>query len=181
MKRVEALQALAGLGHPLVCNLGYASRELYHVADRPSNFYMLGSMGLASSVGLGLAVAQGVKVLAVDGDGSVLMNLGGLSTLAHFGPSNFVLIILDNGVHGSTGNQPSHTALGTDLAGMARAGGVASVTVVESVRALLAAVESARGPAVVLARVEEGNEDVPVVPLEPPVIRDRFMGHLEGR
>ncbi|MFQ5552871.1 MAG: thiamine pyrophosphate-dependent enzyme [Thermoplasmata archaeon] len=179
MKRVEALEALAGLGDPLVCNLGYASRELYHAADRPSNFYMMGSMGLASSIGLGLALARRRRVLAVDGDGSVLMNLGGLSTLAHFGPPNLVVVILDNAVHGSTGNQPSHTALGTDLAEVARASGVASVARVNRVPDLLAAVRSARGPAVVLAQVEEGNEDVPTVPLAPPALRDRFMAHLE--
>ena len=175
---MEALRALAGLGHPLVCNLGYPSRELHHVADHPSNFYMMGSMGLANSIGLGLALVTRRKVLAVDGDGSVLMNLGALSTLAHFGPPNYVLVILDNAVHGSTGNQPSHTALGTDLAEVARASGVASVVEVNNVPALLTAIEEVSGPAVVLARIESGNEDVPVVPLTPMAIRDRFIAHL---
>ena len=180
MRRAEALEALAGLGDPLICNLGYASRELFHAADRPSNFYMMGSMGLASSIGLGLALARGRRVLAVDGDGSVLMNLGGLSTIAHFGPPNLVVVILDNAVHGSTGNQPSPTALGTDLAEVARASGVASVARVDRVSDLLRAVQEAQGPAVILARVYEGNEDVPVVPLAAPALRDRFMAHLEG-
>lgn len=179
MKRVQALKALAGLGDPLICNLGYASRELYHTADRPSNFYMMGSMGLASSIGLGLALARPGRVLAVDGDGSVLMNLGGLSTIAHFGPPNLVVVILDNAVHGSTGNQPSHTALGTDLAEVARASGVASVARVDNVPDLMTTVEEVQGPAVILARVDEGNEDVPVVGLAPPAVRDRFMQHLE--
>ncbi len=181
MKRMDALRALGGLGYPIVCNLGYPSRELYHVADRPSNFYMMGSMGLANSIGLGLALAAPRKVVAVDGDGSVLMNMGALSSLAHFGPPNFVLVILDNAVHGSTGNQPSHTALGTDLAGVARASGVASVVEVDNVQALLTAVEEVGGPAVVLARVESGNEDVPVVPLAPKAIRDRFVAHLGSK
>ncbi|MFQ6012045.1 MAG: thiamine pyrophosphate-dependent enzyme [Thermoplasmata archaeon] len=178
MKRAEALRALADVGYPLICNLGYASRELYQVADRPANFYMMGSMGLASSIGLGLALARPERVLAVDGDGSVLMNMGALSTLAHFGPPNLVVVILDNAVHGSTGNQPSHTALGTDLAAVARACGVEAVATVDTLAALRAAVEEATGPAVVVARVEPGNEDVPVVPLGPPEVRSRFMAAL---
>lgn len=175
MKRVAALRALAGLGLPLICNLGYPSRELHQAADRPANFYMMGSMGLASSIGLGVALARPERVLAVDGDGSVLMNLGTLSTLAHFGPPNLVVVILDNAVHGSTGNQPSHTALGTDLAAVARACGVDAVATVEDLPALLSAVEESEGPAVVVARVEPGNEDVPEVPLAPAEVRDRFM------
>jgi sulfopyruvate decarboxylase subunit beta len=179
MKRTEALEVLAGTEALLVCNLGYPSRELYHIADRAGNFYMLGSMGLASSIGLGLALAQGRRVVAIDGDGSVLMNLGSLSTVAHFGTENFTLVILDNRVHGSTGNQPSHTALGTDLAAIAKACGLSRVRKVETVAALRqAAGDEGKGPKVVVAVVDPGNAEVPVIPIPPQEILRRFRTHL---
>lgn len=182
MKREEALEVLAGTEALLVCNLGYPSRELYHLADRPRNFYMLGSMGLASSIGLGLALAQRRRVVAIDGDGSVLMNLGSLSTIAHFGTENFTLVILDNRVHGSTGNQPSHTALGTDLAAVARACGLSQVSRVDSVTALGRAVgDGGKGPKVVVAVVDPGNAEVPVIPIPPQEILRRFRTYLGTR
>ena len=98
---------------------------------------MLGSMGLASSIGLGLALglAQGLparRVIVLDGDGSVLMNLGTLATIAHYAPENYLLVILDNCCYGSTGSQPTCTHLGTDLAALAQAAGVKSVKKVDN-------------------------------------------------
>ena len=101
MKRIEAIilagQSAAEQNALLICNIGYPSRELFSVSDRPENFYMLGSMGMASSIGLGLALARPERrVLVLDGDGSVLMNLGSLASIAHHGPENYLLVILDN-------------------------------------------------------------------------------------
>ena len=182
MKRTEALRALARLEGLRVCNLGAPSRELYDAADGPRNFYMLGSMGLASSIGLGLALAQRRRVIAIDGDGSVLMNLGSLSTIAHYAPKHFVLVILDNRAHGSTGDQPTHTALGTDLAGIARACGVPFVSKVATTRQLVRTVTApGKGPRVIVARVAPGSEDVPVIPLSPRRIRERFEAYVRDR
>ena len=96
---------------------------------------MLGSMGLASSIGLGLALARPErKVMVLDGDGSVLMNLGTLATIAHHAPENYLLVILDNCCYGSTGSQPTCTHLGTDLFALAKAAGVKKVRAVERTR-----------------------------------------------
>ena len=136
MKRIEAIALAAETAVAqkalLVCNIGFPSRELFSVRDRPENFYMLGSMGLASSIGLGLALAQPERqVMVLDGDGSVLMNLGTLATIAHHAPQNYLLVVLDNCCYGSTGSQPTCTHLGTDLFALAKAAGVKKVGLVE--------------------------------------------------
>lgn len=177
MRRDQALGEIAAAPALRICNLGFSSRELYHVADAATTFYMLGSMGLASSIALGLALAQPRRVVAIDGDGSVLMNLGTLSSIGRYAGPNFTLVILDNGVHGSTGNQPTNTSHGTDLARVARACGVRNVRVVRDLRSLRQALRAA-GPSVIVAQVAVGNADVPLVPLPGPRIRDRFRAAL---
>ncbi len=174
MKRIEAIAAIAKNASDalIVCNIGFPSRELYAVRDRPENFYMLGSMGLASSIGLGLALAQpDKKVISLDGDGAVLMNLGTLATIASFAPENYLLIILDNCCYGSTGSQPTCTHLGTDLAGMAEAAGVKDVRAVSDLDDLHLALE---GMGVVIVKVDPGNAEVPIIDISPEQILDRF-------
>ena len=100
----------------VVCNIGLPSQELHLLDDQPSNFYMLGTMGLSSSIGLGLALgADRTQVIAIDGDGSVLTNFGTLPTIANNVADNFVLLIIDNGSYGSTGDQPTYAGLKTSL------------------------------------------------------------------
>ena len=177
MKRIQAI-ALAGLAAAeqdalLICNIGYPSRELFSVRDRPENFYMLGSMGLASSIGLGLALARPEKrVMVLDGDGSLLMNLGSLASIAHHAPDNYLLVILDNCCYGSTGSQPTCTRLGTDLAAVARAAGVRRVRRAEGREELA---EALLEQGVVVAGVEAGNAHVPIISLSPQEILKRFM------
>ena len=134
MRRYEALQEImkAITDEPVVCNLGHPAQELFAVRDRPQNFYMLGSMGLASSIAHGLALCRSGKVVAIDGDASVTMNLGGFATIGHTRPKNLVQIIIDNGANGSTGFQPSFTAGNLQLDQIARAAGITRVTVVTS-------------------------------------------------
>src|SRR5581483_3579049 len=132
MRRYEAFQEVmdAVTDEPVVCNLGHPSQELFVVRDRPQNFYMLGSMGLASSIAHGLALCHEGKVVALDGDASVTMNLGGFATIGHTRPKNLVQIIIDNGANGSTGFQPSFTAESLKLDQIARAAGIEKVSVV---------------------------------------------------
>jgi sulfopyruvate decarboxylase subunit beta len=177
MKRIEAIalaaKAAEGQNALLVCNIGFPSRELYAVQDRSENFYMLGSMGLASSIGLGLALARPERrVIVLDGDGAVLMNLGTLATIAHQAPENYLLVILDNCCYGSTGSQPTCTHLGTDLEKMASGAGVASVRTALDAEDLGLALEC---NGVVIAKVEPGNADVPVISLSPREILTKFM------
>ncbi|NYT02875.1 MAG: sulfopyruvate decarboxylase subunit beta [Methanosarcinales archaeon] len=176
MKRTEAIREVAKAASAqdalLVCNIGYPSRELYALEDRPENFYLLGSMGLASSIALGLSLARPERrVMAIDGDGAVLMNLGTLATIASFAPPGYLLVILDNCAYGSTGCQLTCTARSTDLAAVARGAGVSMVREAESLPELVPCLE---GQGVVVARVEPGNAQVPIIDLTPEQIRDRF-------
>ena len=176
MKRIEAIalaaEAAAAQDALLIGNIGYPSRELFAVHDRPENFYMLGSMGLASSIGLGLALARPERrVIALDGDGSVLMNLGTLATIAHHAPENYLLVILDNGCYGSTGSQPTCTHLGSDLFALAKAAGIENVGKAERPEELLEALQE---NGVVVVKVEAGNAAVPIISLSPEEIVERF-------
>ena len=183
-RRYELIHELAPImvGEAFVIsNIGFPSQELYEIKDSPKNFYMLGSMGLSSSIGLGLAqslASQGSahKVVSIDGDGSVLMNLGTLSTIGNYGPANFILLLVDNGAYGSTGDQPTHTSGKTDLAAMARAAGVASVHVTQDGEAkdVLAQCLQSDGPHVIVAKVAPGTPSLSPIPLDPGFIRDRF-------
>ncbi|MBO9453574.1 sulfopyruvate decarboxylase subunit beta, partial [Tropicibacter sp. R16_0] len=129
MIRSEILKEIAPILREqlVVCNIGIPSQELHAIDDQPSNFYMLGTMGLASSIGLGLALAQPKPVVVIDGDGSVLTNLGTLPTIANNVSDNYVLLIIDNGSYGSTGDQPTYAGMKTSLAAMARAAGCENV------------------------------------------------------
>ena len=129
MIRSDVLKTLLPLlsDQLVVANIGLPSQELHLLDDQPTNFYMLGTMGLASSIGLGLALTQSKKVIAIDGDGSVLMNLGTLPTIANNPASNFILLIIDNGSYGSTGDQTTYAGMKTSLAEVARACGCDNV------------------------------------------------------
>ena len=102
MIRYEVLKTLLPVisDELVVCNIGSPSQELHALDDRATNFYMLGTMGLASSIGFGLALVQDKPVISIDGDGSVLTNLATLSTIANNPRDNFILLIIDNGSYG---------------------------------------------------------------------------------
>ena len=111
----------------VVCNIGLPSQELYKINDQPNYFYMLGSMGLSSSIGLGLALSQNKDVISIDGDGSILMNMNTLTTIANRAPNNYTLLILDNGSYGSTGDQKTFTSERTSLKDVAIGSGCKNV------------------------------------------------------
>lgn len=139
MKRAECIGMLyPDLGDKLVVTImGACAQELYDLGHQDNFFYLQHAMGLASSIGLGLAMhLPREKVIVLDGDGSVLMNLGTLATLARYRPKNLVHVIFDNGSLLSTGGFDSHTTSGvTSLASMARGAGIEHVTAVDSVMA----------------------------------------------
>ena len=184
MRRYEILEQLKPIirDHLVVCNIGLPSQELHMIDDQPSNFYMLGTMGLASSIGLGLAMAQDKKVLVIDGDGSVLTNLGTLPTIGNNPQPNYILLIIDNGSYGSTGDQPTYAGQKTSLAEMARAAGCdhviecpAAQTADEVAKAL-----KTQACTLIVAKCESGNVKVPVITMDPVVIRQRFMDTVRG-
>lgn len=185
MIRSEVLKQLIPVisDHFVVCNIGLPSQELHLLDDQPTNFYMLGTMGLASSIGLGVALAQNQKVISIDGDGSVLTNFGTLPTIANNVADNFILLIIDNGSYGSTGDQPTYAGKKTSLAAVARACGCEHVIECEAKDAattMKKAIDSDQ-MTIIVCKCESGNITVPVITMDPVVIRDRFMKTLETR
>ncbi len=146
MLRVDALQAVyPELEERIVVTImGAVAAELYTLGHRPNFFYLEHAMGLASSMGLGIALSMPQrKVVVIDGDGSLLMNLGTLSTMARYKPGNLLHIVFDNESLLSVGGFPTATATGTDLAGIAKASGIPRVELVNSVDRFKASVEDA--------------------------------------
>ena len=179
MIRSEILKELVPIisDHLVVCNIGLPSQELHSIGDQPSNFYMLGTMGLASSIGLGLALSQKKKVISIDGDGSVLTNLGTLPTIANNVANNFILLIIDNGSYGSTGDQPTYAGKKTSLSAVARACGCENVIECKAEDTALAVRDALDGNqmTIIVCKCNSGNVKVPVISMDPVVIRDRFM------
>ncbi len=147
------------------------------IDDQPTNFYMLGTMGLASSIGLGLALAQGKKVISIDGDGSVLTNFGTLPTIANNVANNYILLIVDNGSYGSTGDQPTYAGRKTSLAAVATACGCENVVEcsAEDTPAALQNAIDGDEMTIIVSKCDSGNIKVPVITMDPVEIRARFM------
>jgi phosphonopyruvate decarboxylase len=136
---LRAVRAGARPGDALIATTGYTGRALYSLGDRPNQLYMVGSMGCASSLGLGLALAQPRRrVVVLDGDGAFLMHMGAAAVLGHERPRNLVHVLLDNGVHDSTGGQATVSTT-ADLAAVARACGYPRVLRATGAAALEAA------------------------------------------
>ena len=185
MTRYDAIRTVAAAvtDQVLVSNIGVPSKELYALKDRPENFYMLGSYTQASSIGLGIATVRPDRhVVVLDGDGSLL----GSSILPVIGaaaPPNLTIVALDNGVFGSTGNQPRPGGDTADLRLMAMAAGFAETWTVHEPWELEVALDTSegRGPAFIHVRIRPGNSDVKNIPLGPLKIRDRFMAAVGKR
>ena len=148
MRRYDALKAiydrLEDDNIVVVTIMGAVSAELQDIGHRPNFFYLQHAMGLASSMGLGIALARPeLQVVVFDGDGSVLMNMGGLTTLARYRPPNLAHIIFDNESLVSVGGFPTATSTGSDLAGIAREAGVPRTATVEGIDAFTAAFDAA--------------------------------------
>jgi sulfopyruvate decarboxylase subunit beta len=178
MRRFEALRAIADSfpQHTIVTYAGAACEELYASGDDERFLYVLGSMGLASSVGLGLALSSKTRVVSCEGDGSVLMNLGALVTIGRFAPPHYILALIDNGQHASTGGQTTATSHGVDLAAIARAAGCPLVIACVSGAEIAAAASTIRGretAAVLHLKVDPGDGPRRRVDLDPSVIRER--------
>jgi len=179
MIRSEILREIAPLisDHLVICNIGLPSQELHLIDDQPTNFYMLGTMGLSSSIGLGLALAQDKKVISIDGDGSVLTNFGTLPTIANNVADNFILLIIDNGSYGSTGDQPTYAGKRTSLAAVAKACGCENVIEcqAEDTGKVLKEALDGNQMTIIVSKCESGNITVPVITMDPVEIRCRFM------
>ncbi len=146
MKRIDALRAVYPRleGCAVVTIMGAVAAELQAIGHRPNFFYLQHAMGLASSMGLGIALSRPQrKVVVFDGDGSVLMNLGGLTTLARYRPGNLVHVVFDNESLLSVGGFPTATSTGSDLAAIAAAAGIRRTATVRTVDAFAKAFTAA--------------------------------------
>ncbi len=178
--RYEMIQGIASYlgGKTVVSNIGVPSKELYAACEQDSNFYMLGSLGLATSIGTGLAMCMDEEVIVLDGDGSLLMNPNALGSAAQEHPENLTIIAFDNSANGSTGNQPTYSS-SMDLELLAKVYGIKNTTKVSTADELLAALRShIKGPRFIHAIILAKNADVPNIPLTPVQIKERFMAGI---
>lgn len=168
----------------VVAGLGASAYDVAAAGDAPLDFPLWGAMGGAAMVGLGLALAQPARpVVVVTGDGEMLMGLGSLATIAVARPANLRIVILDNGRFGETGNQKTHTACGTDLAGVARACGIPDVRSVETgedVERLHADLATASGPLVAVVRISPETDPKTLPPRDGPYLAHRLRTALLG-
>jgi sulfopyruvate decarboxylase beta subunit len=182
--RARAMEALLELltDQPVIICNGFPSREAFKIADRPTHFYMIGSMGVAAAIGLGVALSKPQKkVVVFDGDGNVLMGMGTLATVGATQPKNFIHVVFDNEVYGSTGNQPTYSRV-VRLEQVAKAAGYVHVERVIEREDLVYEFKEMLGkdgPSFLLVKVNEWVEDVGRVMHDPPVITQRFKKAIE--
>jgi len=185
MNRFQAIEIILSLldkSDLALFSTGMISREAFTLDDRASNFYMLGSMGLIASIGLGVALNTEQKVVVFDGDGSILMDLGTLPMVGDLAPKNFLHIVLDNEAYGSTGGQPT-TSKDVNLENFAKAAKykhVAKVTLLKALRPEVKRLLGIEGPSLLLVKVDMSNAPgISRVTHKPEVIRNRFMAAVK--
>ncbi len=178
MLRFDATQLLLryAADYPIVSNLGPTTDELWHAGHRDRNFYTYGNMGLCSSIALGMALSTDQPVISLDGDGSLLMNLGAIASIGREQPPNLIVVVWDNEQWGQTGHQASHTAFGTDLEKVAQSCNIPQTATVDNLEDLEGVFQQALqtpGPWFIVAKITEG-EYLPVAPIEPEMTLYRF-------
>ena len=165
----------------VVAGIGNTNWDLYGAGHRPQNFYMLGSMGLACPIALGVALAQPERgVIALEGDGSILMSLGCLATIGKVAPRNLTIVIWDNGIHQFTGKQATATAVSTDIVAVAKGAGIANshwVRDEDHFEQLMTRRFSDDGPLFLAVKIDDKPGPVRT-PRDPALIRNRFMKGL---
>ena len=183
----EAITTIMELlkGQLVVCANGLISREASTIRDRTENFYMIGSMGLASSIGLGVALSKpSRKVIILDGDGNLLMNLGSLPMTGSLQPKNLLHIVLDNEVYASTGNQPtiSNVIELEDIAKSAKYAYIKKVTTDDELRREVAHILENDGPSFLLVKISDKEEQKEIGrgTHSPEEIKERFMSAIDN-
>ena len=182
MIRKEAISvAIEEIGNkPIIAANGYISRDLFNVCDKESNFYMIGSMGLASSIGLGVAIKNPKKrIFVFDGDGNILMNLGSLVTIGSLKPKNLVHIIFDNASHESTGGQPTNSP----KVKIKKIAQNANYTVHETnneknFRNILQNIQKKPGPIMIIVKIKTKKISSERIIHKPLKIKSRFMNSI---
>lgn len=183
MIRKEAIEILMEKisTEPIVAANGFISRDLFNVHDKKTNFYMIGSMGLASSIGLGIALKKPKKKIYVfDGDGNILMNLGSLTTIGKLKPKNLIHIILDNSMHESTGGQPtvSDTIKIEKIAKSCNYKQVIKVNSKNDILKKIMSVKNSIGPIMIIIKIKKGSSAGNRISTSPNKIKEQFINNL---
>ena len=158
---------------------GFISRDLFSISDTRPTFYMIGSMGLASSIGLGIALKDlEKKVFVFDGDGNILMNLGSLTTIGSLKPKNLVHVVFDNSVHESTGSQPTNTNF-VSIEKIAKASNYIhtfTVRTEDDFEKILRKIKKLKGPIMIVVKIQQNDtERSERISISPVGIKERFM------
>ena len=183
MKRIDLMRRLADslTDEAVVAGIGNTNFDLFAAQDRALNFYMLGSMGLALPIALGVAIAQpGRRVIGIEGDGSLLMDLGCLATIGMVAPPNLTLVVMDNGSYQITGAQPAATATTADVVAIARGAGIAQSAWAaddDEFARLIAEARARSAPSLIAVKIDR-SAGVAQPERNPPKIRQRFMEAL---
>tara|TARA_Y100000310_G_scaffold39193_1_gene36798 strand:+ start:1591 stop:2142 length:552 start_codon:yes stop_codon:yes gene_type:complete len=181
--RKEAISVIAKeIGdQPIISANGFISRDLFEVCDRNSNFYMIGSMGLSSSIGLGLALKNPKKKFFVfDGDGNILMNLGSLVTIASIKPKNLIHIIFDNSSHESTGGQPTISKkIQIDSLAKTLKYKTYRINTKKELEMILGKIKKIKGPILILIKISKSKITSKRVNVNAVEIKQRFMKSLK--
>ena len=167
----------------VVCANGLISRETFTIRDRTENFYMIGSMGMASSIGLGVALSKpSKKIIILDGDGNLLMNLGSLPMTGSLQPKNLLHIVLDNEAYASTGNQPtiSNVIELEEIAKSAKYDYIRKVATNEELTKEVVYTLENEGPSFLLVKISDSEEQIEIgrVTHSPEQIKERFMSAI---
>ncbi|MBL76898.1 MAG: sulfopyruvate decarboxylase subunit beta [Chloroflexi bacterium] len=159
---------------------GFISRDLFSSLEKNTNFYMIGSMGLSSSIGLGIALKKPKKkIIVFDGDGNILMNLGSIVTIGSLRPKNLVHVIFDNSIHESTGGQPTHSKE-INISKIASVSNykVFSVKTKKDLEITLKKIQKVKGPILIHIRLSKGTKKSSRVNISPEKIKSRFMSAI---
>ena len=159
---------------------GFISRDVFSSLEKNTNFYMIGSMGLASSIGLGIALKKPKKrIFVFDGDGNILMNLGSLVTIGSLQPKNLIHLVFDNHIHESTGGQPTY-ANKISISKIAKITNyrIFSVKTAKSLEQILMKVQKMKGPILIHIHVTKSKEKSSRVDILPKKITSRFMNAI---
>jgi len=185
ISRIEALEVIATACSdiPVVVACAASSREMASIGERPNHFYMYDQLGMAVSIGFGLAMALAdsrfPRIIAIEGDGGMLFNLPALATIGSLQPAKLALIVLDNEAYASTGGQATASPR-IDLAAIAAAAGISAAegSTEDELRRWLETARTARGPHFLRFRITPGNTDAPRLETDPPLIAHRLATFL---
>ena len=161
---------------------GFISRDLFSTLDKSTNFYMIGSMGLASSIALGVAIKNPkIKVYVFDGDGNILMNLGSLATIGNLKPKNLIHIVFDNNIHETTGGQPTNTKK-IHIEKIAKSVNftVAKISTKQRLVKTIKKIDKMSGPIMLVVQIQKSKKISNRVQIKPNIIHYRFKESINN-